>query len=185
MIFSVGRVVSWDRLYILLGTFDLIECLERNFGFFALIRHRKFLISLLFHYENPKKTLNVLTAFSRCRHILKTVKNVTVVRFGLAFTRCWNNLKTVRNLMVKNSFTPRIDQSRSKSIEKYFLFFIVFEFSHDAVSKMCRLEFRFQNLPFSKSAAKNVPFSCEREAYPSYFRRFQNVSVSCERILQR
>ena len=33
--------------------------------------------------------------------------------------------------------------------------YIIFEYSHDAVSKMYRLEFRFQNLPFSKSAGKN------------------------------
>ena len=43
------------------------------------------------------------TAFTRCRHILKTVKNVTVANFELAFTRCRHNLKTVGNLMVKNS----------------------------------------------------------------------------------
>ena len=45
---------------------------------------------------------------------------------------------------------------------------------------MCRLEFRFQNLPFLKSAGKNVPLSCEREAYPSIFHRFQNVPAACE-----
>ena len=43
------------------------------------------------------------TAFTRCRHILKTVKNVTVAKFELAFTRCQNNLKTIGNLTVKNS----------------------------------------------------------------------------------
>ena len=32
--------------------------------------------------------------------------------------------------------------------------FVIFKCLHDAVSKMCRLEFRFQNLPFSKSAGK-------------------------------
>ena len=52
---------------------------------------------------------------------------------------------------------------------------------HDDVSKMCRLEFRFQNLPLSKSAGKNVPFSCEREADPSDFSPFSNVPASCER----
>ena len=35
------------------------------------------------------------TAFTRCRHILKTVKNVTAAEFELAFTRYRNNLKTV------------------------------------------------------------------------------------------
>ena len=39
--------------------------------------------------------------------------------------------------------------------------------------------YRFQNLP-----AKNVPFSCEREAYPSNFHRFQNVPASYERSLR-
>ena len=41
---------------------------------------------------------------------------------------------------------------------------------------MCRLEFRFQNLPFSKSAGKNVPFSCEREAYLSNFSPFSKCA---------
>ena len=61
--------------------------------------------------------------------------------------------------------------------------FVIFKCLHDAVSKMCRLEFRFQNLPFQNLPAKNVPFSCEREVYPSNFHRFQNVAVSYERSL--
>ena len=32
--------------------------------------------------------------------------------------------------------------------------FIIFECSYDAIFKMCRLEFRFQSLPFSKSSGK-------------------------------
>ena len=43
----------------------------------------------------------------------------------------------------------------------------------------------FSNLLFPKSADKNVPFSCEREAYPSHFHRFQNVSASCKRSLNK
>ena len=43
------------------------------------------------------------TAFTRCRHILKTVKNVTVAEFELVFTRFLNNLETVGNLTVRNS----------------------------------------------------------------------------------
>ena len=39
--------------------------------------------------------------------------------------------------------------------------------------------YRFQILP-----AKKVPFSCEWEAYPSAFHRFQNVLASCERSLK-
>ena len=54
----------------------------------------------------------------------------------------------------KCTYTIRIDKSRSKSVEKYSVF-IIFECSHDAVSKMCRLQFRCPNLPFSKSADKN------------------------------
>ena len=41
------------------------------------------------------------TAFTRCRHILKTMKKVTVAKFELAFTRCRHNLKTVGNLTIK------------------------------------------------------------------------------------
>ena len=103
------------------------------------------------------------TAFTRCRHILKTVKNVAVANFELAFTRYRHNLKTVGNLTVKtrcrtlmlreSTYTLRIDQSRSISVEKCAAYIIV-ECSHDAVSNLYRLGFRFQNLPFSKSAGK-------------------------------
>ena len=41
------------------------------------------------------------TAFTRCRHILKTVKNMTVAKFELAFTRYRHTLRTVGNLTVK------------------------------------------------------------------------------------
>ena len=75
----------------------------------------------------------------------------------------------------KSTYTLRIDQSRSKSVEKCSLYIIV-ECSHDAVSNLCHLGFRFQNLPFSKSAGKNVPFSCEREAYPSHFSPFSKCA---------
>ena len=40
------------------------------------------------------------------------------------------------------------------------------------VPKCAGYELRFQNLPFSKSAGRNVPFACEREAYPSQFTPF-------------
>ena len=121
------------------------------------------------------------TAFTRCRHVLKTMKNVTVAKIELAFTRCRNNLKTVGNMTVKilcKTLVPkkciyilRTDHSHSKSVEKCSVY-IIFEYSHDAVSKICRLEFRFQNLLFSKSAGKNVLFLCERETYPSHFSPF-------------
>ena len=125
------------------------------------------------------------TAFTRCRHIFKTVKNATAAKFELASTRCRHNLKTVGKLIVKtrswtfmlkkSTYTLRIDHSRSKSVEKWSVY--------DAVSNLYRLGsvfkiYRFRNLP-----AKNVPFSCEREAYPSHFHRFQNLPASCERSL--
>ena len=47
-------------------------------------------------------------------------------------------------------------KNRSVSFQKRLRYsvFIIFKCLHDAVSKMCWLEFRFQNLPFSKSAGK-------------------------------
>ena len=62
-------------------------------------------------------------------------------------TRC----KTLRPK--KCTYTLRMDQSRSKSVEKCFVY-IIFECSHVAVSNSCRLGLRFQNLPFSKFAGK-------------------------------
>ena len=53
--------------------------------------------------ESTLNTFITKTAFTRYRHILKTVKNVTVAKFELAFTRYRNNLKTVGNLTAKNS----------------------------------------------------------------------------------
>ena len=109
------------------------------------------------------------------------MKNVTVAKFELAFTRCRNNLKTVGNLPVESSLQDfdakevclrlRIDQSRSKSVEK---------FSVSSFTSVRRISFpkcsvfkiyRFQNLP-----AKNVPFSCEQEAYPLNFSPFSKCA---------
>ena len=124
-------------------------------------------------------------AFTRCRHILKTVKTMTVAKFELTFTRCRNNLKMIGNLTVKNSLQDfdakemyLHSKNRSVAFQKHrkMFCFIIFECSNDAVSKMYRLYFRFQNLPFSKSAGKNVPFSCEREAYPSHFSPFSKCA---------
>ena len=108
--------------------------------------------------SGPKRILH--------RHILNTVKNVTVAELELAFTRCQNNLKTVRNLTVRNSLqdfdaieryllrhTLSVDQFFSKSVDNCSIF-IIFKCLHDAISKMCRLEFNFENLPFSKCAGK-------------------------------
>ena len=103
----------------------------------------------MFRIVRPTHRENVLqfrikdfkTAFTRCQHNLKTVQNLTVK------TLC-------RTLMLKKStYTLRIDQSRSKSVEKCSVYIIV-ECSHDAVSNLDWLGFRFQNLPFSKSVGK-------------------------------
>ena len=49
--------------------------------------------------------------------------------------------------------------------------FYFFEHSHNAVSKMCRLECRFQNLPFSKASGKQCA-AFVWEAHPSHFSPF-------------
>ena len=100
---------------------------------------------------------------TRCRRILKTVKKVTAAKFELAFTRYLHNLKTVGNLTVTNSFVdfdakekylhPKNRPVSIQNVEKCSVYIIV-ECSHDAVSNLDRLGFRFQNLPFSKSALK-------------------------------
>ena len=90
--------------------------------------------------------------------------------------RKFDDKSSLQDLMPKNSTcTLRIDLSRSKSVEKCSVFIFV-ECLNDAVSHLCRLRFRFQNLPFSKSVGKNVPFSCEQEAYPSNFSSFSKCA---------
>ena len=85
----------------------------------------------------------------------------------------------------KFTFTPRIDRSHPKSAEKCCVY-IIFECSHDAVSKMCRVEFRFLNLPFSKSAWKKMcRFRINGRPIRHIFHRFQNVPASCERSVHR
>ena len=78
----------------------------------------------------------------------------------------------------KSTDTLRIDQSRSKSVKECAVYIIV-ECSHDAFSNLYRLGFRFQNLPFSKSAGKkmcrfrvNVTFF----TYPSHFSPFSKCA---------
>ena len=122
------------------------------------------------------------------------VKKVTAAKFELAFTRYRHNLKTVGNLTVitrcrtlmlrKSTYTRRIDQFRSKSVEKCAVYIIV-ECSHDAVLNLYRLGFRFQNLPFSKSAGKKMcRFRVNGRPIRQIFHRFQNVPASCERSLK-
>ena len=86
--------------------------------------------------------------------------------------RKFDDKNSLQDLMPKNStYTLRIDLSRSKNVEKCSVFIFV-ECLNDAVSNLSGYGsvfkiYRFQNLP-----AKNVPFSCEREAYPSNFSPF-------------
>ena len=123
------------------------------------------------------------------------MKNVTVAKCEQAFTRCRNNLKMVLNWMVKtrcktlirkkSTYTLRVIQSRSKSVYKMFVF-IIFECSHDALSKMCWLEFRFQNLPpsrFRNLPAKKCRFRVNGRPIRQIFHRFQTMLESCGRGL--
>ena len=143
------------------------------------------------------KKLNIFsqTAFTRCRHILKTVKKVTAAKFELAFTRYRHNSKTVGNLTVKtrcrtfmlkkSTYTLRIDQSRSKSVEKCSVFIIV-ECSHDAVSNLYRLGFRFKKSTiFEIYRQKMCRFRVNGRPIRHIFHRFQNVQASCERNLNQ
>ena len=69
-------------------------------------------------------------------------------------SRKFDDKNSLQDLMPKNStYILRIDLSRSKSVDKCSVFIFV-ECLNDAVSNLCRLRFRFQNLPFSKSAGK-------------------------------
>ena len=104
------------------------------------------------------------TLFTRCRHILKTVKNLTVAKFQLAFTRCRNNLKTVGNLTVKKLLQDSDVKEMYLHPKKRSVLFQkrrkMLCFHHFRVCTRCRfqhvrLEFRFHNLPFSKSADNN------------------------------
>ena len=105
------------------------------------------------------------TAFTRCRHILKTMKNVTAAKFELAFTRCRNNLKTVRDLTVRNSLQDfdakeayLHSKSRSISFQKCLK---MFGFHHFQVFTRCHFQNVSVRLPFSKSTVfKNCRQKC-------------------------
>ena len=92
------------------------------------------------HFENGEKCdgSKIELALTQYRHNLKTVRD-----------------KTVKDFDAKEMYLPlRMDQSRSKSVAKFSVY-IIFDSSHVAVSDLCQLGLRFQNLPFSKSAGKN------------------------------
>ena len=96
---------------------------------------------------------------------LKSEIEIPSEKFELAFTRYRNNLKTVGNLTVTNS----VQNSDVKEIASR-------ECLQDTTFKKCWLHFRLRNLLFSKSTGKNVPVSCERDAYPSHFLPFSKYT---------
>ena len=90
--------------------------------------------------------------------------------------RKFDDKNCLQDLMPKKcTYTLRIDLSRSISVEKFLfssllsvntMLFQIYA-GYGSVFKI----YRFQNLP-----AKNVPFSCEREAYPSNFSPFSKCA---------
>ena len=134
------------------------------------------------------------TAFTRCRHILKTVKNVTVAKFELAFTRCGNNLKTVRDLTVGNSLQDfdAIERylhpkCRSVSFQKRRK---LFYFHHFQVFTRCHVQNVLVRVQFSKSTVfkmcrqRMCRFRVNGKPIHHIVHRFQNVPASCERSLR-
>ena len=114
-----------------------------------------------FEYStNLSKCGSIQTALTGCQHNLKLwrmyrwLKIWTSVHTMLKSSgKCWkfDGTKVVPRLWC-HIYLPtslRIDQFRSKSVESRSVF-IIFRRSLDAVSKVCRSKFSFQNLPFSK-----------------------------------
>ena len=102
--------------------------------------------------------------------------DISLIKIGKKYTLAQTEKTRCNTLMPKKlTYTLRVDQSGSKSVKKCSAF-IIFKFLRDAASKMCRLEFRFQNLPFQNLLAKNVSVSCEREADPSNFSPFSKCA---------
>ena len=103
------------------------------------------------------------TAFTRCRHILKTMKIVTVAKFELAFTRCGNNLKTVGKLPVKSSlqdFDAKEVYPNPKNCSVSFRKRLkMFYFHHFKVFTRCC----FQNVPIRVPFSKSTVFKICRQ----------------------
>ena len=134
-----------------------------------------------------------LTMFTWCRHILKTVKNVTVAEFELAFTRCQNNLKTVRDLTVRNSLQdfdaierylhPKCQSVLFQKCRK------LFYFQNSQMFTRCRFQNVLVRVQFSKSIVfkmwrqKMCRFPVKGRPIRHIFHRFQNVPASYERGL--
>ena len=139
------------------------------------------------------ETNKTKTAFTRCRHILKTMKNVTVAKFELAFTRCRNNLKTVGNLLVKSSLQDFDAKEVYLNPNNHSVLFQkrlkMFYFHHFKVFTRCRFQNVPIRVPFSKSTVfkicrqKMCRFRVNRRPIRRIFHRFQNVPASCERSL--
>ena len=135
------------------------------------------------------------TAFTRCRHILKTVKNVTVAEFELAFTRCRNNLKTVQNLTERNSLQDFDEIERYLHPKCPSVLFQkrrkLFYFHHFQVFTQCHFQNVPVRVPFSKSTVSKIcrqkmcRFRVNGRPIRRIFHRFQNVPASCERSLCR
>ena len=113
------------------------------------------------HFENGEKSDGT-----------KIWASVHTIRAQFENGRKFDSKNSLQDFDAKEKY---LHQSKSKSVKKCAVYIIV-ECSKDAVSNLYRLGFRFQHLPLSKSAGKNVPFSCEREAYPSHFAPFSKCA---------
>ena len=132
--------------------------------------------------------------FTRCRHILKAVKNVTVAKLELAITRYWQNLKTLRNLTVKDSLQDfdakemyLQTKNRSVSFQKRPKMFC---FHHFQVFTRCCFRSVSVRVPISKSTVFKIyqqimcSFRVNGRPIHHISYRFQNVPASCERNLR-
>ena len=135
----------------------------------------------------------IYAVLTRCRHILKTVKDATVAKFELAFVRCRDNLKMIGNSTVKN-FLQDFDakemylhsKNRSVAFQKLRKMFC---FHHFRVFTRCCFQNVLVIVPFSKSTTfkicwqKMCRFHLNGRPIRHIFHRFQNVPASCERCL--
>ena len=132
-------------------------------------------------------------AFTRCRHILKTMKNVTAAKFELAFTRCRNNFENGRKLDGKDSlqgFDAKEVCLHSKNLSVSFQEQLKMPcFRHFQAFRRCSFQNVPIRVPFSKSTVfkicrqKMCRFRVNRRSIRRIFHRFQNVPASCERSL--
>ena len=133
-------------------------------------------------------------ALTRCRHILKAVKNVMAAKFELTFKQCWENLKIIGHLTVNNSLQDFDATEMSihfknrsvpfQSIKKMFFF------HHFLVLTRCCFQNVLVKVPFSKSSVfkicpqKMCHFRVNGRPICYIFHHFQNVPASCECCLR-